>query len=106
MELAGLDETINPIRVRSIAAAAQRYYPDLTPTDFEGILPWRGLRPCSPDGLPYVGRPSHLSNFVVATGHAMLGITLGPITGKLCAQILSGERTALDITLLSPERYR
>ena len=106
MELAGLNEEINPIRVRSIADAAQRYYPELTPEDFAGVQPWRGLRPCSPDGLPYVGRPGHLSNFVVATGHAMLGITLGPITGKLCAQILSGERPGLDMTLLSPERYR
>ena len=106
MELAGLNEDINPIRVRGIADAAQRYYPELTPEDFAGLQPWRGLRPCSPDGLPYVGRPRHLANLVVATGHAMLGITLGPVTGKLCGQILSGEPTALDITLLSPDRYR
>ena len=105
MELAGLDETINPIRVQSIAAAAQRYYPDLTPADFEGIRAWRGLRPCSPDGLPYVGRTDRYSNLIVATGHAMLGITLGPITGKLSAQLLSGEPPALDISLLSPTRY-
>jgi D-amino-acid dehydrogenase len=63
------------------------------------------LRPCSPDGLPYVGRPARYANLLVATGHAMLGITLGPITGKLSAQILSGEPPALDITLLSPNRY-
>jgi D-amino-acid dehydrogenase len=106
MELAGLNEDINPIRVRGIVDAAQRYYPELTPEDFAGLKPWRGLRPCSPDGLPYVGRPDRFSNLIVATGHAMLGITLGPITGKLCAQILSGERPALDITLLSPDRYR
>jgi D-amino-acid dehydrogenase len=106
MELAGLNEDINPIRVRGIADAAQRYYPELTADDFADVQPWRGLRPCSPDGLPYVGRPRHLANFVVATGHAMLGITLGPITGKLCAEILSGERPGLDIALLSPDRYR
>jgi D-amino-acid dehydrogenase len=105
MELAGLNEDINPIRVQGIAAAAQLYYPDLTPEDFAGIRPWRGLRPCSPDGLPYVGRTRGYSNLLVATGHAMLGITLGPITGKLGAQILSGEPPALDITLLSPNRY-
>ncbi|HEV8095032.1 MAG TPA: FAD-dependent oxidoreductase [Burkholderiales bacterium] len=105
MELAGLNEDINPIRVQGIAAAAQRYYPDLTPADFEGIRPWRGLRPCSPDGLPYLGRPQRYSNLIVATGHAMLGITLGPITGRLSAQILSGERPGVDITLLSPDRH-
>ena len=106
MELAGLDETINPIRVQSIAAAAQRYYPDLTPADFEGIRPWRGLRPCSPDGLPYLGRTGRYSNLIVATGHAMLGITLGPVTGRLAAEILAGDPPALDISLLSPDRYR
>jgi D-amino-acid dehydrogenase len=106
MELAGLNEDINPIRVRGIAEAAQRYYPELTPEDFAGVQPWRGLRPCSPDGLPYVGRPKQLANLVVATGHAMLGITLGPITGKLCAQILSDEKPMFDMTLLSPDRYR
>jgi D-amino-acid dehydrogenase len=105
MELAGLNEDINPIRVQGIAAAAQLYYPDLKPEDFTGIRAWRGLRPCSPDGLPYVGRSRGYSNLLVATGHAMLGITLGPITGKLSAQILSDEPTALDITLLSPNRY-
>ena len=83
----------------------QRYYPDFTPDDFAGIRPWRGLRPCSPDGLPYVGRPRAVSNLVVATGHAMLGVTLGPITGRLCAQILSGERPEVDLALLSPDRY-
>jgi D-amino-acid dehydrogenase len=106
MELAGLNEDINPIRVRSIAEAAQRYYPELGATDFAGIRAWRGLRPCSPDGLPYLGRPEGFANLIVATGHAMLGITLGPVTGRLAAEILCGERPALDISLLSPDRYR
>ena len=105
MELAGLNDDINPVRVRSIADAAKRYYPDLSPEDFAGVRTWRGLRPCSPDGLPYVGRPDRFSNLIVATGHAMLGITLGPITGKLSSQILCGERPGVDITLLSPDRY-
>jgi D-amino-acid dehydrogenase len=105
MELAGLNEEINPVRVRGIAEAASRYYPQFTPEDFAGIRPWRGLRPCSPDGLPYIGRPRALSNLVVATGHAMLGVTLGPITGRLCAQILSGEQPDVDVVLLSPDRY-
>jgi D-amino-acid dehydrogenase len=105
MELAGLDEGINSVRVRGIAEAASRYYPEFTAQDFAGIRPWRGLRPCSPDGLPYIGRPRALSNLVVATGHAMLGVTLGPITGRLCAQVVSGERPDVDLTLHSPDRY-
>src|SRR5438445_1202457 len=81
MELAGLDESINPIRVRGIIDAVQRYYPEFDPQDFDGIQPWRGLRPCTPDGLPYLGRSARAPNLVVATGHAMMGVSLGPITG-------------------------
>jgi D-amino-acid dehydrogenase len=85
--------------------AVPRYYPEFGPADFAGVAPWRGLRPCSPDGLPYIGRTAACSNLVVATGHAMLGMTLGPITGRLVAGILSGEKPEIDIALLSPDRY-
>ncbi len=105
MEIAGLNEDVNPLRVRSIIDAVPRYYPDLKAADFDGIRPWRGLRPCSPDGLPYLGRTARLSNLVIATGHAMLGVSLGPITGRLTAEILSGEKPGLDLSLLSPDRY-
>ena len=102
---AGLNEDVIPARVRGIIDAVQRYYPDLRSDDFDGIEPWRGLRPCSPDGLPYLGRTARYDNLVVATGHAMMGITLGPITGRLAADILSGEQPEMDLALLSPDRY-
>jgi D-amino-acid dehydrogenase len=102
MELAGLDESVNPIRVQGIIAAAQRYYPDFGPQDFEGVQPWRGLRPVTPDGLPYVGRTARAANLVVATGHAMMGVSLGPVTGKLVADALEG---APNLPQLSPDRY-
>jgi D-amino-acid dehydrogenase len=105
MEIAGLNEDVNPARVRGIIEAVQRYYPDLRSSDFERVEPWRGLRPCSPDGLPYLGRTARYDNLVVATGHAMMGVTLGPITGRLVADILSGEQSGMDIALLSPDRY-
>ena len=102
MELAGLDESINPIRVRGIIEAVQRYYPDFSSQDFNGVQPWRGLRPCTPDGLPYVGRTARAQNLVVATGHAMMGVSLGPVTGRLVAGVLAGEKSH---KLLSPDRY-
>lgn len=105
MELAGLNEDINPVRVRGIVDSFCRYYPDFTPADFDGIEPWRGLRPCSPDGMPYVGRTARFANLAIATGHAMMGLSLGPITGKLVAEIISGEKPALDLSLLAPDRY-
>jgi D-amino-acid dehydrogenase len=105
MEIAGLDEGINPMRVRGIIAAATKYYPEFEPSDFEGVAPWRGLRPCSPDGMPYVGRTARCANLYIATGHAMMGISLGPVTGKLIAEILAGEIPQIDMAQLSPDRY-
>ncbi len=105
MEMAGLNEDINPVRVRGIVDSFCRYFPEFRREDFDGLQPWRGLRPCSPDGLPYVGRTAKFENLSLATGHAMLGLSLGPATGKLMAEILSGEKPSLDIALLSPDRY-
>lgn len=105
MEIAGLNEDINPVRVRGIINSFCRYFPEFRPGDFDGLQPWRGLRPCSPDGLPFVGRTARFANLSIATGHGMMGLSLGPVTGKLMAGILSGETPAWDIGLLSPDRY-
>ena len=105
MEIAGLNEDINPVRVRGIVAAAQDYYPEIRAADFEGVVPWRGLRPCSPDGMPYVGRTARFANLSIAAGHAMMGMSLGPVTGRLIAEVLAGETPRIDLTQLSPDRY-
>ena len=105
MEIAGLNEDISLLRVRRIINSFCRYFPEFRPEDFNGVPPWRGLRPCSPDGLPFVGRTAKLQNLSVATGHAMMGLSLGPITGKVMAEILAGDKPAHDLTLLSPDRY-
>jgi D-amino-acid dehydrogenase len=105
MEIAGLNEDINPVRVQGIIKSAPKYYPKFTPEDFDGVQPWRGLRPCSPDGLPYLGRTAKFSNLSIATGHAMMGLSLGPITGKLVSEILSGEKPSIRIEALQPDRY-
>jgi len=105
MEIAGLNEDISPIRVRGIIDSFCCYFPEFRPSDFDGIQPWRGLRPCSPDGLPYVGRTAKLSNLSVATGHGMMGLSLGPVTGRLVAGILSGDDPEWDISMLCPDRY-
>jgi len=105
LEITGLDESIDRGRVQAIVDAVPRYYPDFKVSDFDGIEPWRGLRPCSPDGLPYIGRTARHPNLVYATGHAMMGMSLAPITGSLVAQLIGGERTPFDIAPLSPERF-
>ncbi len=105
MEIAGLNEDINPVRVQGILKALPKYYPKFRAEDFEGIQPWRGLRPCSPDGLPYLGRTSKFANLTIATGHAMMGLSLGPISGKLMSEVLSGEKPSIGLGLLNPDRY-
>lgn len=105
MEIAGLNEDINPVRVQGIIKAVPKYFPKFAPDDFANIKPWRGLRPCSPDGMPYLGRTAKFTNLTIATGHAMMGLSLGPITGKLVSEIISGEKPSLDLTLLNPDRY-
>ena len=105
MEIAGLNEDINPVRVRGIIKAVPKYFPKFTPDDFADVKPWCGLRPCSPDGLPYVGRAQGFDNLSIATGHAMMGLSLGPITGKLISQIISDEPPSIAISMLTPNRY-
>ena len=105
MELTGIDEGINPPRVRGIINAVARYFPDVTPAHLKQATVRSGLRPCSPDGLPYVGRVSRFANLSVAAGHAMMGLSLGPITGKLMAEILSDEPQSCSMEGLSPDRY-
>jgi D-amino-acid dehydrogenase len=105
MEFAGLDRSISERRTQAIAAAAAQYFPALRAQDIAQVRPWAGLRPCSPDGLPYLGRFARYSNLCVAAGHAMLGISLAPITGQLVAQVLSGEQPRIAIEALSPRRY-
>src|SRR5688572_1675249 len=105
MEMAGLKEKITERRVTGIVNALTRYYPDFDSSHFKNIAPWSGLRPVSPDGLPYLGRTQRFRNLVIGTGHAMMGLSLGPVSGKIVAQILSNETPSIDIQILNPDRY-
>ncbi len=105
MEISGHTDNVRPERVEQIMAAAQDYFPDFRADDFAGIKPWFGYRPVSPDGLPYIGRFARPSNLTAACGHAMLGVTLAPITGLLVAETLVGRKPSIDLTLLNPDRF-
>jgi D-amino-acid dehydrogenase len=76
------------------------------PSQLEQGEIWAGLRPCTPDGLPFIGRFRSYDNLIAATGHAMVGISLAPITGKLVAEIVHGRVPSVDLHLLRPDRYR
>lgn len=104
MEIAGINHKINPVRVNSITNAAQAYYNNITITNEEKEKAACGLRPCTPDGLPYIGKSSKCNNLIVATGHAMMGWSLGPATGKLVSEIISNKKPSLDILPFHPDR--
>ncbi len=104
MELGPNDLSISPKRLEGMRRNVPTYYPSIKPASLNGPV-WSGLRPCSPDGLPYIGRTQSASNLMIATGHAMMGMSLGPITGKLVSEVLTGQTPSIDLTLLSPDRY-
>lgn len=103
LEMAGMDFSINQRRVERIRTSATAYLPGLA--DSRVIEVWRGLRPCTPDGLPVLGRSRDFNNLILATGHAMLGISLGPITGKLVSQLVKDEETQIDLSPMRMERF-
>jgi D-amino-acid dehydrogenase len=103
LELAGLNMNITRRRVDAILQAVKSGFPELA--DAEVLEIWRGQRPCTPDGLPIIGRPDSVENLIIAGGHSMLGVSLGPITGKLVAQIISGEKPEVDLAPMSPARF-
>lgn len=92
-------------RVQGILDAVKRYYPE-----FNVPLPpkekiWYGYRPCSADGLPYLGRIKKYNNVTVATGHSMLGLSLGAGTGRLVSEIVSNKSASMDINPFRVERF-
>jgi D-amino-acid dehydrogenase len=102
LEFAGFDFTINQRRVRAMMKSSVNYLAIKEP--LVGTEPWRGLRPCTPDGLPIIARPKRINNLIVATGHGMLGMTLGPVTGLLVSQLAARERPMLGLSPFMLER--
>ena len=105
MEVGGLDLSINPARVRGIVKSVHAYFPEFSERDFEGVKPWAGLRPVSPDGVPYLGPVPGLTNLLAATGHAMMGLSLGPVSGRLVADLLAGDAPFRPIGAMAVGRF-
>jgi D-amino-acid dehydrogenase len=103
LELSGISTTINTRRVNAIRRGAARYLVDSTPR--EEVEVWSGMRPVPPDGLPYIGRARAMSNLIVATGHAMLGVSMGPVTGKVVAELVREVEPSVDLSAFGVERF-
>ncbi len=103
LELSNYDTTPNPKRLAGIERAVREYIQLDEKLDVKET--WAGLRPTTPDGLPIIGYAPHLSNLIIATGHAMLGLSLGPGTGQIVAELATGQETAFDTHPLRVERF-
>jgi D-amino-acid dehydrogenase len=104
LELAGLDLTVDPVRADAVRRGGERGLRGL-----EGrrvIDVWAGLRPCAPDGLPVIGRPEGLRGLVLATGHAMKGVSLAPVTAQLVGELVAEESQSHDPRPFDPNRFR
>ncbi len=105
MELAGINDKINMNKVTGIAESVNHYYADVkieTPSPKDV---WYGFRPCSPDGLPYLGRLKSLDNAVIAGGGGMMGVSCGPAFGKIVSELINESQLSMDINCFDPERF-
>jgi D-amino-acid dehydrogenase len=103
LELSDLDMSVNHWQIQTIMASARNYL--RLPRQLNFLSTWAGLRPTTPDGLPIIGRSDIYPNLILATGHAMLGLSLGPGTGQLVAEIVCGRRTVIEPDRFGPSRF-
>lgn len=104
MEIAGINHSINGQRVDAIAESVSKYFPKVQVTQEEKANAACGLRPVSPDGMPYIGKSKKCANLTIATGHAMMGWSLGPSTGKLVQEIIDEVKPSVGMELFHPDR--
>ncbi|MER8710345.1 FAD-binding oxidoreductase [Mesorhizobium sp. M1088] len=101
-EFAGLEALANYARSDALAALASPYLPDLKT---EGGTRWMGHRPTTPDSLPVIGASLQRPDVIHAYGHGHCGLTLGPTTGRLVADLIAGRTTPIDLAPFSAGRF-
>jgi D-amino-acid dehydrogenase len=103
LELSSLDTTVNQTQIAAIEQAVREYI--RIDEQLQINETWAGLRPTTPDGMPIIGFSARHANLLLATGHAMLGLSLGPGTGQLVAELANGAEPAFDLRPLSAQRF-
>ncbi len=105
LTLVGFDETVDERRTLPLRRQVMLYCPEFNTDDTPLPATQSGFRPCTTDGLPAIGMANNWKNVVVATGHSMLGMTQGPITGQIVADLITGSQPRVDISSLNPNRF-
>jgi D-amino-acid dehydrogenase len=103
LEMGNYSMTPNPLWIRRLENSVREYIALDEKLDVKET--WAGLRPVTPDGMPIIGRAPNFSNLILATGHAMLGLSLGPGTGQVVAELVTGQKSAFDLSPLRAERF-
>lgn len=105
MEIGKVNNKINMNRVEGIVDSVTKYFPDINLEMPAEKDIWYGFRPCTPDGLPYIGFSKKVSNLLIAGGHAMSGLSLGPATGKIISELANSQPTSVKIDAFDPNRF-
>jgi len=105
MEITSLNRPPRLKRVEGILDAVQRYFPDFKLPKASEAPVWWGFRPCSADGLPYIGRSREFKNLLIGTGHSMIGMSTGPGTGQLLSELANESRPSMDLRPFDPQRF-
>jgi D-amino-acid dehydrogenase len=90
-------------RLAMLPAGARRYLKGVD--QGRVVAEWAGYRPCTSDGMPVIGAVPGTPGAYVGTGHAMMGMTLGPVTGRVLADMVLGRTPALGLPMADPARY-
>ena len=105
MTVTDSNRLINKKKLYAMARYVKNYYPEYESSWVHGFKPWVGLRPLSADGIPYIGSFKKIPNLIAATGHAMMGISMAPVTGEIINNIISGQKSNFNLKMLSPDRF-
>lgn len=93
------DTKINRNRLQGIVTTINDFYPDMRVEMPKSEDTWFGFRPCTPSGMPIIAKDKKIVNLTLATGHAMMGLSLAPATGKIVTELISGKVTSVDTTM-------
>jgi D-amino-acid dehydrogenase len=105
MEFSGINDKVLINRMQGIYNSIKLFYPGLKIEFPPKEKIWTGLRPVTPDGLPYIGKTIFFDNLLLAGGHAMLGISEGAATGKIISDIIEKGTSPINIDAFKPERF-